>query len=68
MKRFCDGCRALDDRHDDYRCRLGYRIREVKKYVADTYVRQPKPDEECPKPKTWREWSDAEPKQKERVQ
>lgn len=63
MKKTCNGCRALRYICGDWRCVLGYKIKGEKISIHGLYYYSPKPVEQCPKPKTYKEYFDAEPKQ-----
>lgn len=61
MKKSCNGCRALQQNYDSagvvsFSCRLGYDIREdtIRHFWGKVYL--PVPTENCPKPRTWREY------------
>lgn len=70
QKRTCEGCRAarlvpqgiLGDYYAPA-CDLGYEVKWGKKILGVNVEQVPL--EPCPKPKTWREFDYAQPKQKE---
>lgn len=51
LKRTCDGCRALDYSFNNYDCSLGYNNKGG--YDRLLGLRIIKPQEPCPKPKTY---------------
>jgi len=61
MKRTCEGCRAFSLIDNWYRdgCRLGYHYKisnyKHKEHKGFTFYRY-RPLEECPKPKTWKQF------------
>jgi hypothetical protein len=69
MKRNCEGCRALHyapilnekgvqgDNYNSPRCWLGYKNTATKTLLVS-------PEENCPKPKTYKEWISCEYKEK----
>lgn len=51
MKKTCFGCRALDWNGQHKRCDLGYR--QTWKHPIKFLQREPVPNEQCPKPRTY---------------
>jgi len=67
VKRSCDGCRAIIfSSVNGPRCDLGYAVDERKKILpkAVSYIWEAFPTEECPKPKTWKEYDNTPKKEK----
>jgi len=62
VKRICDGCRALQWlEYDGYFCDLGYRIKIIEKYsVGNKKIYASIPIEQCPKPRTYKQWFNAD--------
>lgn len=61
QKRTCEGCRVLDDGQGSFMdCGLGYNNKG--KYDSVLGMRITKPQEPCPKPKTYKERYEAEGK------
>lgn len=64
--RICRGCKALYGFAGNARphCLLGYKqaltVQQVGKFAT---LKIPAPQEPCPKPLTWDEWMNAEPKE-----
>ena len=67
VKRTCKGCRGLTctvkNQYGRFnmlpRCYLGYKTETVEiKHSALAYTCEVKPLEECPKPKTWKEFQE----------
>lgn len=61
-KRTCHGCRASDDwpSLSKYRCTLGYPIENRQRRVMGMLICDPIPKAECPKPKTYAAFLDAD--------
>lgn len=53
MKKTCDGCRAEIRINKILRCEFGYPVRYTKHRGVYMGI---KPEEECPKPRTWNEY------------
>jgi hypothetical protein len=74
MKKECYGCRAYSCRcgktgESDAKCNLGYKITSFQKDVSigqkgTIMITCYKPDEECPKPKTWEKFYEERKKPK----
>lgn len=59
QKTTCNGCRSLDDGHGSFMdCVLGYNNKD--KNVMKLGLAEIKPQEPCPKPKTYAEQIEAE--------
>ena len=56
MKKTCDGCKALIESFGRLRCLLGCDIEIKSKKVLGGFIECAKPSEECPKPRTNKEY------------
>ena len=58
-KRTCYGCRALSDHRRQPRCDLRFPILSVRANIEGLRgVSNPVPEEECPKPRTYKQFLD----------